>query len=501
MEPTTNTTTTPKTMAATSSRSSVAHTIFRIFYNTLYFFLCLLLVLLLLVSPGDAIRQALTYTNQIVNIPIIAATYVLAILIVLFVYFLRLYVTRTVLAQIPRNTIPIKKGDVKKQVRQMIDKDLGRSAAIAWEARPKVTGPDNKQHAAGAGGLGVVVEEHEDDDGERETNTKKSKRKRSTSIESKLGIHLPPTKPVWGEIEHNGWGSPTSPDLPNLQYSTILSELPNLIEAKAVSQAPLADATGTLNMDAVELLQRSPHMAMRDYVLHLTSLGVLPSTPAIAEFLDAYERARFAPRPMSNADFRELMHLFAALLRDLGPLDPAVLYPDEGDDSDSIATSSRDGHIDDDAPRDTTPTTPTRSVRSTSSATTSSDSPLRFAPQRTRSAHHGRVRPTSGQHYGTAPTTPMSRAPTFRTRAGDEVRRSTSSSLTSSSTSPGGFAPSRRLYRVGTSSSSNSSSGGGVGSMRSLGAASSAGSVIRLARRDEEPAGGLPYVLRIGDMF
>lgn len=57
-----------------SSCSITAHTMFCVFYGTLYFDLCLLLVLLLLVPPGNTIRPAMTYTNQIVNIPTIAST-------------------------------------------------------------------------------------------------------------------------------------------------------------------------------------------------------------------------------------------------------------------------------------------------------------------------------------------------------------------------------------------------------------------------------------------
>ena len=109
----------------------------RIAYNSVYGFLCLILTVLLLIIPGDFVQQSLTTTHQVINLIVIAIVYVITILIVLFVYFLRLYVTRTVLASIPKPWIPIEAGDVNKEVYKMIAKSQSRSAAIAWEARPR----------------------------------------------------------------------------------------------------------------------------------------------------------------------------------------------------------------------------------------------------------------------------------------------------------------------------------------------------------------------------
>ncbi|XXG96322.1 hypothetical protein Hte_002604 [Hypoxylon texense] len=441
----------------------------RIVYTAIYVLLCLLLAALLLVVPGDFVRQVLTKTNrQYINLIVTAIVYVLTVLIVLFVYALRLYVTRTVLASIPKTWIPIEKGDVTKEVRNMIATNLSRSAAIAWEAHPRVTAPAN-----GAASLDGTAEAASPADGggkEQRRSVQLFRPKPPATVEEQMGISLPPLRPVWGEIEHDGWGSPNSPDLPNLQYSTVLSELPNLIEAKAVSQAPpdpYSDADPpTLDADAVALLRRAPNMTMRDYVVHLVSVGVLPNSQDTIQFLDCYERARFSTHPLSNASFRQLMHLFAGLLRAMQPLDAASLYGSE--DPDGGAYSESDGHIDDDAPRDTTPTTPARSGSSSLSLSSSTRSRARKSdfPARNSSVY-------TWNQYRTAPTTPRS-----KTAGGGRAPS------TNSASEAGSFAQTRRPYPVSQASSS---------SLRSA----SQASVIRLATRED--FGDLPYVLRVGE--
>ncbi|KAI1769781.1 hypothetical protein F4818DRAFT_313079 [Hypoxylon cercidicola] len=441
----------------------------RIFYTSFYVLLCLLLAALLLVVPGDFVRQVLTKTNrQYINLIVTAIVYVLTVLIVLFVYALRLYVTRTVLASIPKTWIPIEKGDVTKEVRKMIATNLSRSAAIAWEAHPKVMTPE-----AGAMSLDGAADEIMPVDGgakEQRRSLQLFRPKPPATVEEKMGISFPPLRSVWGDIEHDGWGSPSSPDLPNLQYSTVLSELPNLIEAKAVSQAPpdphSAADPPTLDGDVVALLQRAPNMTMRDYVVYLVSVGVLQSSQETLQFLDCYERARFSTRPLSNASFRQLMHLFAGLLRAMQPLDAASLYGPE--DPDDGAYSESDGHIDDDAPRDTTPTTPARSGSSSLSLSSSTRS---RAPKSNLPARNSSVR--TWHQYRTAPTTPRSKTTGGR-----------APSTNSASESGGSFAQTGRPYPVSQASSS---------SLRSA----SQASVIRLATREDR--GDLPYVLRVGE--
>ncbi|KAK7976971.1 hypothetical protein PG988_004461 [Apiospora saccharicola] len=509
------------------------HTAFRIFYNSLYFLFQLILVALLLAVPGDIIRQAYLYTFQYSNIIIISGVYLVSVIIVLFVYFLRLYITRTVLAAIPRNTIPIGKGDVKKQVRQMIAKEVGRSAAIAWEARPKVTGPNEEPH-----GLGVLAEDNNEFDqnnNEKSSNAGNEKLRRSPfswptlkkspTVESKMGIALPPTKPVWGEIEHNGWGSPNSPDLPNLQYSTVLSELPNLIEAKAVSQAPpdryASPEQPAFDPDAVAMLQRAPHMGLRDYVLHLTSLGVIPSTQTVSDFLDAYERGRFAPRPLSNAAFRDLMHLFAEVLRNMQPLDPSALNFMDENDANSMYTDSH-SNIDDDAPRESSPTTPEGGSLHSMASSSSLRTPVsritspRALPKQKRPVMVARNSSgASRAQYGTAPSTPISRMTGGGARSsiittpgiiGGRLRGlSRSSSTHSGNSNSNSFAQTRPPYSPstfgggGSGGRSGSVSRSDGSSLRRSASQNSGGSVIRLSRREDGV--DLPYVLRIGDSF
>ncbi|KAI0133404.1 hypothetical protein F4776DRAFT_134559 [Hypoxylon sp. NC0597] len=443
---------------------------FRIAYNSVYVLLCLLLAALLLVVPGDFIRQVLFLNNKYINLIVLAIVFVITLLIILFIYALRLYVTRTVLASIPKTWIPIEKGDVPKEVRKMVVTDLGRSAAIAWAAHPKVIAP-----STGASSLDNGARESTATDGHAKEHRKSLQLFRAATpktAEELMGISFPPLRPVWGEIEHDGWGSPNSPDLPNVQYSTVLSELPNLIEAKAVSQAPpdpdSATDPPTLDAEAVALLQRPPNMTMRDYVVRLISVGVLPSSQEASEFLDSYERARFSTRPLSNAQFRQLMHLFAELLRSMRPLDSGSIYESQGPDD---AYSESDGHIDDDAPRDTTPTTPARSASISLSLSSSTRSRARRPnlPVRNSSAN-------TWHQYRTAPTTP-------RSKAGGRGLSDSSSMKSSSSSS---FAQTRRPYAISQTSSS---------SLRST----SQASVIRLATREDR--GDLPYVLRIGESF
>ncbi|KAK8095035.1 sucrase/ferredoxin domain-containing protein [Apiospora hydei] len=476
------------------------HTAFRIFYNSVYFLFHLILLALLVAVPGDIIRQAYLYTFQYANIIIISGVYLLSVIIVLFVYFLRLYITRTVLAGIPRSTIPIKKGDVKKQVRQMIAKDLGRSAAIAWEARPKVTGPNANPHT-----LGIVAEE----DNEYEQQ------------------HLPDEKIGDEKLRRSPFSWPTlknpnSPDLPNLQYSTVLSELPNLIEAKAVSQAPVdrnaSPDQPAFDPEAVSMLQRAPHMGLRDYVLHLTSLGVIPSATSrtVSDFLDAYERGRFLAEahvergvPGPDAPVRRGSAYYAAA-------EPVHSQRDERQ-----RPRPRPRRHEQHVHRQPQQHRRRRAARvepddarggSIHSLASSSSLSLRTPASRILSKRPAMLQRTpSGvsswrhQQYGTAPSTPITRTPGPRTPGtgrsggvGGRLHRAISARSSSTNSNSGGsFAQTRPVYGNGNGASSYGSDGGS--SLRRSASQASGGSVIRLARREDGV--DLPYVLRIGDSF
>ena len=419
----------------------------RLFYRSIYLLLYIVLLGLLLITPGDAITRSLQ-NQQMYNIWIIAIAYFVTIFLVCFIYAMRLYVNKTVLASIPKGWVPIDKTDVNKRVYRMISTALNRSAAIAYEAHPMVETIEGSRE---------LISEH----ARMGLGFKKTK-----TIAEEIGVALPPHGAVWGPIEHNGWSSPNSTDLPNLQYTTVLLELPNLIEARALSFAPLDPMSQSdppvLDAEAVSLLQRAPHLGLRNYIEHLAGLGVLPMDSTSTDFLTQYEHARYSHRPQSNARFRELMHLFAQVLRSIGALDLDVFdsFPSEGDEDWPPSESD----VDDDAPLRTNPSTPRSNL--SRSVTMSSDGSVR------RTARDSSTN-TRGQ-YLTAPTTPRSR------QAGLASRQSSSNS----------FAQTRHPYPVSQPSSAS------LRSQLSSNSQSS-GSVIRLATSDD--AADLPYVLTLNN--
>lgn len=467
------------------------HLLWRIIYHSLYYLLSLILLLLLCVTPADAIRQSYL-NNQRFHILIIIICLSVTLVAVVCIYVFRLYVTRTALASIPKLYVPIEKGDVRKSVRKMIVAGLSRSAAIAFESRPRAADAARPATASTEG-------KPEEGDGAKDRDADAQGRKKSFGIfglkkaataEEKMGIELPPHRAVWGEIEHYGWASPNSTDLPNLQYSTVIQELPNLIEAKALMLASPSPGSGpgrpVLDPEAIDLLQRPDSLGLRQYLGQLAELEVLAASRTTADFLLSYEYARYSTRPISNARFRELMHLFAEILRTMQPLDPTILRGLDGLDDDDISSES---DIDNDAPRES-PSTPrsrisqpslhrqrsnaSRVTTSTSSSSRSNTSQTRRRrPMVPRNSSQG----TWAGTYRTAPTTPKSR------------KTAVTPSPTSSANS---FAQTRQPYAGGALTSSSSSK-----SNVSLGSAVSGGSVIRLSERagmDE-----LPYVLTLAE--
>ncbi|MCJ1432938.1 hypothetical protein MMC27_002296 [Xylographa pallens] len=158
--------------------------------------------------------------------------------------------------------------------------------------------------------------------------------------------------PIWGRISHPGWSSPSSPDLPNLHFLPVILELPHLIEAKAVSLAPPDPFYVSLsNPDApfitapslpdalvVGLLQRPATMGLRDYISHLSSLSLIQPPTLGPIFLTGYEYARFSEKALTETQFRQLMSIFAEILRGMKELDPAIianLHAEEQSDTDS----------------------------------------------------------------------------------------------------------------------------------------------------------------------
>lgn len=286
---------------------------FRIFYSTTFTVLSLLLATLLLITPADQIRQAFR-NRKIYNVFIIAGAYLLTLLIAIFLYASRLFNNRSVLASIPRPWSPLENGDVKKRVRRLIAEGLKKSAMITYEAHPR-----------------ELSDEPRPDD-----------QNLSPASTDGAGDNLPATnpKPVWGIFSHPGWSPPSSPDLPNLHYDPVIHELAHLIEAKAVSLAPADPMSMPTDAEppppdpfAVELLQRPATMGLRDYIWHLTSLGMIHPSSLGDDFLAVYEKARFSNRPLDEAEFRALMRIFAAILRGMTTLNPDTI-PEQAPTSD-----------------------------------------------------------------------------------------------------------------------------------------------------------------------
>ncbi|KAJ5659458.1 hypothetical protein N7507_005909 [Penicillium longicatenatum] len=270
----------------------------RILNTSFFFFFALILFCLILLTPVDAIYQCYE-TQQLTDIFFITGAYVITFILAVLIYSTRIYTNRSTLAGIPKAWIPVEKDDVSKSVRRMVKEGLARSAVVSYQARPR------------------------DTSGEAE------------SFQNYEPLLIDPERPPWGRVEHPGWSSPASPDLPDLPYRTVIQELPSLIEAKAVSLAPsdplfaASDAFGPVDdldpqylpdMRVVEVLRRPASMGLRQYIRHLTSLGAIEPPELGPEFLALYERARFSSHQLHESEFRDLMHSFAEILRGMTSL-------------------------------------------------------------------------------------------------------------------------------------------------------------------------------------
>ncbi|KAI5290805.1 hypothetical protein KEM52_000342 [Ascosphaera acerosa] len=298
--------------------------LFHVFYNGFYGFLSFLFLLLTLVSPGDLIYQA--YSNsRLGNIFVVAGVYIVTFLLAALIYACRILTNRSILAGIPKAWIPIEKPDLAKVVRRQIVTGLTRSAIIAQQSMPRnCTGEDD-------GALDPQL-------------CLASRRTADGYFTEKV---LP-----WGTIAHRGWTAPDCADLPSCHFDEVMEELPFLIEAKAVSLAPpdlpVDGRSRAIVPDAriVEILRRPKGMCMRTYLDYLGGLGVVAHDMAHS-FVRLYERAKYSATPLSENEFRTLMHVFSALLHAMVPLDEATLAhvresigdeDDEGSDDDNNHT-------------------------------------------------------------------------------------------------------------------------------------------------------------------
>ncbi|CAF9932129.1 MAG: hypothetical protein GOMPHAMPRED_006499 [Gomphillus americanus] len=262
--------------------------LFRLFYSTSFSILLVIEILLLLISPGDFIYQSFAAGRRL-SIIAVAIVYVAVLLISAFIIATRFYTAHTQLTAIPKSHVPIRKDDLSKSLRKLIDSELSRSASIAYHAHPRSTDEEEIQ---------ALVQEH------------------SSSKTRMIGWPLDHMK-SWLEIRHPGWSSPCAIDLTELQFEPVLLEFPHLLEAKAVSL--VSPENVTTNSWAIELLQRCVSMSLRDYFGRLEELRMLDVTSLISEFIKDYERSRFSSIPISEKDFRRMLESFTAIIQGLRP--------------------------------------------------------------------------------------------------------------------------------------------------------------------------------------
>lgn len=407
--------------------------LFRIWYSTTYTTLLIILLLLLAISPAETIYQSIR-TREIQKLFVIGGAYFLTGIIVLLIYSTRVYTNRSVLQAIPKPYVPVEKGEVGKLVRRMVVKHLRRSAIIAWDSRPRDIRGEAEEEALNA---------------MNRPDTAESKREKE-KLQKKIHHHGPPTtiipvsamSPPWGHVSHPGWATPSSPDLPNLQYWGVILELPNLIEAKAVSLAPPdpavedglqypGNAPPLPDAQIVTLLQRPRALGLRDYLLRLSEFGLLNPPSLGADFLAQYEYARFSTHSLTEQKFRDLMAIFAAILNGMTQIDPAIiaearahtpysetrsLAPTESSATSSHSSSSRSP----DLPYRTPLLNRTRSVSSyTSSASQMSSNSARSisSSDDAHSPHTLRTAPSRQHHHSSVFATP--RTPSTRSLRSD----------------------------------------------------------------------------------
>ena len=291
--------------------------IFRVFYSLTYTILYFLTLVFLAISPVTMIYSSLTQ-NAFQYTFMIGGVIFLTAMIAIFIYSSRLYTNRRVLSDIGKPYVPIEDGEIGKMVRKMIVKQLDRSAIVAWESRPR----DLYGEILLAGQEGVLPKEAESVDVNEYT------------VGSE--IQVDPANPPWGDIQHAGWSSPSHQAdnrNPDVQFADVIAELPNLIEARAVSLAP-PDPTMTpvqgepraADSAVLQLLTRPTNMAVRDYLTQLGYLGLVQPPSIGQEFVSQYEKARFGFLPVSAQAFDRLMATFAELLAGMTSLDSAIIH-------------------------------------------------------------------------------------------------------------------------------------------------------------------------------
>ncbi len=287
------------------ARGKARQILFRIFYSTSFTAVFTLLIIFAAVTPADTIYESYK-RNRLIDIFMVAGVYVFTALVAALVYASRLYTNRSVLKDIPKTFMPVEKEDLPgRRVHRLIQDCLERSAVIAYQARPRSLRLEHDTANAGMRMLALT----------------KTKSCTDQTIE-----------PSWGPIAHPGWSSPALKELPGLEYATVIDELVDLVEAKAVSLVPIdplaapgPDGAPMSDPRVIEEIARSGSMGMRAYLRYLVEIGVVPDNSLNVAFLAAYERARFSSDPLSDDDFQALMRMFAELLRSMTPVEVDLL--------------------------------------------------------------------------------------------------------------------------------------------------------------------------------
>lgn len=440
--------------------------IFRLFYSTSFTLVFLLLIIVICVTPADAIYESYR-RRRLLDIFLMTGDYVVTAFLAGLIYASRIYTNRSALKDIPKTFMPVEKEDLPgRRVHRLIQECLERSAVIAYQARPR---SKNIEQDALIGGTKMLAL----------ANTR-------TSAEH-------PLEPRWGKIAHPGWSSPAAKELPNLEYATVVDELIDLVEAKAVSLAPVdllaepgPDGTPEPDPRVIEVLTRVESMGMRPYLQHLIAIGAAPDTSLTVAFLSAYERARFSSKPLSEEDFDAMMRMFAELLRNMTPVDVGMLDFDES----TYASFSESASIIDHHDR---LQIPEQEPETSSAASTFSnvDSVRRHKPPPRRISEDSAPSLSSVERkydpddatqenersLRTAPTRATSSASRPRLRSGSRMNSATSRLSRS------------RASRRSTRSARSSGSGVSPRRMRQN------RSVIHLARQDE--GHGLPYTIQL----
>lgn len=467
------------------ARGRVGRILFRIFYSTSFTIVFLLTLAFAAAGPIDMLYQSYR-RGRLIDMFIIGGAYFLVALLASFLYASRLYTNRSVLKDIPKTYMPTDKGELPgTRLWRLVEDCKNRSAVIAYLAKPR--------------SRRVEVE----------VSYARSRINTLLRPEHSKQYHM--FEPQWGQIAHPGWSSPAAQETPNLEYDTVVSELIDLIEARAVSLAPVdTDVSRPADEDIIEGLRRPEEAGLRQYIAKLISLGVLEDNSLVVAFLTLYERARFAPSPLSEDEFNSLMRMFAEVLRTMRTPDIGQLDIDDNDrastnNSDSIERPNR-LYAENCAQVSTTSLASSiaDSVRHHQVTNGTSNRLPSFATAAPRMSHDS-VRSVSSediyadaQNRSSSPPTwasPTSRPPFFRARS-SRSRTSTQNSSRNRNRNARNITSGRLRSRLGRMASRRSlesnATGASTSSLKSLRSARSNGSVIRL-NPDFERSGELPY--------